>query len=475
MQRFKIEDLVVQDSSGVVFRAIDGETQLPVAVRRFFPFGPTGGGLSEDEQAVYAESVNRLSELSHPALRSIICGGCDPVDGMPYIATEWIEGKALQTFLKARPLSQPEAITVINQALEVCQILSEVMGAEGVWVETDLHTVIIGAEQTQRPVSFWISPLKWLGKNDGQLGLEPFIVLTTSIMGWTGKQVRELSSTGLGGWLKWLHGSARTATLHEAREMLAAAIGVEPPAPAKRVVRQATRPILAGKRKSKSKAPVWIFACTALLATGLGGWMLVRRNAALVAKAQERPTPVVRIVSAEKPSPPAAARAESKPAAVAKETPAVASIPGESREERANRMAAELTATARKSSQKADAKVAAIKQTIAAKGGVFSPSDHDLLLAQNKEEAIIEGTVESMAESKSGATKYLIFSGASGSSDFRGAISREDAVGELSESSLRSLSGKKIRLKGKIRLESVGSDKRPVIDIEKRNEIQPAE
>ena len=89
-RRFQIEDLTAQDETGVVFRALDTETGATVAVRRFFPFGANGGGLSADEQSAYDIAVGRLAGLNHPAMRAVICGGCDPVDGMPFIATEWV-------------------------------------------------------------------------------------------------------------------------------------------------------------------------------------------------------------------------------------------------------------------------------------------------------------------------------------------------------------------------------------------------
>ena len=117
-QRFKIEDLIVQDASGVVFRALDGETGTMVALRRFFPFGASGGGLMEDEQTAYNIALGRLAGLHHPALRSVVCGGCDPVDGMPFIATEWVEGDALEMILEQGPLTVDATLELLQQALD---------------------------------------------------------------------------------------------------------------------------------------------------------------------------------------------------------------------------------------------------------------------------------------------------------------------------------------------------------------------
>ena len=74
--RFHIEELVDQDESGVVFRAVDSETGTIVAVRRFFPFGAGGGGLNEDEQAAYQIAISRLASLrqTYPNLEGVIIG-----------------------------------------------------------------------------------------------------------------------------------------------------------------------------------------------------------------------------------------------------------------------------------------------------------------------------------------------------------------------------------------------------------------
>ena len=131
IERFQIEDLVVQDSTGVLFRALDTQTGLPVALRRLFPYGVKGGGLDAAKQVEYQTTIDRLSTIFHPALRSVVCGGCDPVDGMPFIATEWIEGARLQTLLDRGPLRPREAADLLSKVLQVSELLSQVLGDLG--------------------------------------------------------------------------------------------------------------------------------------------------------------------------------------------------------------------------------------------------------------------------------------------------------------------------------------------------------
>ncbi|GAA5129644.1 hypothetical protein JIN84_03620 [Luteolibacter yonseiensis] len=283
--RFQIEDLVVQDASGVVFRALDTQTGDFVALRRFFPSGADGGGLNAAQQHAYQETVGRLAAVTHPALRSIISGDCDPIDGMPYIATEWIEGSRLRTCLEQGPITPEEVAHVLTQALEVSQILSGVLGEEGIWIETGLEAIVIGAEKTGRTVTFWIAPQKWLGKNDSRHGLECIVELTETLMGWHGKRVSDHAGKGLGLWLKWLRGAKATATLQEVREMLAASTGADSPASATRLYREAFQ-----QKRSKSHL-LWILvAGLVLLAAAVGTWTALNK------KPPEIPPPSIRIV-----------------------------------------------------------------------------------------------------------------------------------------------------------------------------------
>jgi hypothetical protein len=101
-KKYEILDILAQDKSGIVFHAEDRDTGRSVVLRRFFPFGPDGGGLQEGERVVYMTALERVRDFRHPTLRTIIDGGCDPVDGIPFLVSEWVEGQRLGELLKPR-------------------------------------------------------------------------------------------------------------------------------------------------------------------------------------------------------------------------------------------------------------------------------------------------------------------------------------------------------------------------------------
>ena len=171
-----------------------------------------------------------------------------------------------------------EATHLLSQALEVCEQISRVLGEEDVWVETDAHTIIVGAEGSGRGITFWISPLRWLGKKDAQRGLEAIASLSEDVMGWRGKAILDHEGGGLGGWLKWLRGAAPRVTLAEARQKLAEVGGPAPSSVAKRAVRQAVRGTVVKKPKRKSSLPFVIFGTLTLVMISLGGWALIQWN-----------------------------------------------------------------------------------------------------------------------------------------------------------------------------------------------------
>jgi len=465
ISRFKIEDIEVQDSSGIVFRATDTETGLPVSIRRFFPNGPAGGGLNSDEQADYGVALSQLGEIGHPALRSIISGGCDPVDGVPYIAAEWIEGDSLDILLDHRSLREPEAAALFQLALEACGTLSEVLGREGVWIETDASAIVIRPEGAPRPFAFWICPLRWLDQSSGQRGLEPLIGLTESIMGWVGQPADSLPDGGMADWLKWLHRAAATASLREAREMLDASTGIKPLAAPAQPARQPTRQVPPNKTpaKNRSKGPVWVLSCTVLLALGLGGWMLVRRNAALLADAS-RPLEIRRELStADIPRAVIKPTEADDPMAVAppvRESSAEEKVVG-----KVNRGLPARSGAAGKAMEEMDTRRDRIQ-----KRGFYTLDEGQLLLDDKGSEARVEGRLVRVrfSDGGKGPTLFLEFSDPYNDGEPRGYVMRKDLTSNMNEESLKKFVDKTIRIQGEVR--KIG--KRPEIKIKDSASIE---
>lgn len=228
--RFQIEDIVTQSTSGVVFHATDVETGRRVAVRRFFPSGIRGGGLPPAEQAVFRAAVERLAGLAHPALRTVVGGGCDPVDGIPFMVTEWVAGNPLSEWLKNGPLQPQEAITVLAAALDVSQLLSRILGHEAVWIETSLSSIVVGDEDSGRGITFWISTSRWLDGRGSRVNLTALVHLAEDLLGWRGRAPSGKSGHGLGHWFQWLRAHAKSTDLATARAKLEG-LSQEPPAP----------------------------------------------------------------------------------------------------------------------------------------------------------------------------------------------------------------------------------------------------
>ncbi len=449
-QRFQIEDLVVQDNSGVVFRALDSETNQQVALRRFFPFGAKGGGLDTEEQIDYGIAVKRFAGVSHPALRSVVCGGCDPIDGMPFVATEWVEGTRLQAFIDRRPLKPDEATNLLIQALDVCLFLSEVLEEEAVWVETDPQAIVIGEDGSGRGITFWIAPLRLLENSKRPRSLFSFTTLTERMMCWNGQLVSDQAGGGLGSWLNWLRDAAATTSLREAREKLVASVGVESTALTKYRAHQAARPPIISKKKKKfSKLPMVAIACLSLTALALGGWFLVETHHQSVLSM-------------------AAMDGMLTPGTITPLSP----DRGNSVED-VNHPVVEMSATAEQTAVNRELKAKELQAEITKRGGVFNSSDHELLLAQDGHQVTVEGILEGIGYSMSKKTMYLQFSKNPTVSNTCGSIRVKGIPADLKEPVLTPLVGKKVCITGKVQVEKINN--RPVIIIENRNAIKANE
>lgn len=279
MSRFEIEDILSQDKKGVVFRALDSKKGHAVALHRFFPFGQDGGGLKNEESVAFCVAAKRLRSVTHPALRSVYSGAVDPIDDMPYLVLEWVDGAKLDHVLAGENLDPKLVIQLLRLALEVSLLLSEILGEEAVWVETETDSIFVGSEESGRGFVFWLSPFKWLGAEFESRKLTAITDLGEHLAGWKGKLIADQAGHGLGGWLKWMKNNP-DASLTQALESLpiSTTSDVAPLTPRPSFAAPvASRPAVKVKQPS-SISPLLIAACVGLL-LAVGGLAYFRMSA----------------------------------------------------------------------------------------------------------------------------------------------------------------------------------------------------
>lgn len=434
MERFEIQDIISQNDIGVVFRAIDGKTGDTVAIHRFLPFGQNNGALSPDECIAFTTAATRLSEVEHPALRSVIFGGTDPIDHIPYLATQWIEGVPLRIILATETLEPALVIDILRLALEVSTVLSHVLGEEAVWIETTLESIIVGTENSGRGFTFLISPFKWIGTDSSRKDLSSIIELGEELTGWKGKLITDQAGLGLGAWLKRMRKNP-SISLHEALASLAESTGNKPPQAQEIIVQTAVRPIV--KRKKRfSKAAL---LTTAVVALGICSAALIyhskttQPSLANIPLAEQKPVEIIKITAP--PAPREAPAASPAPAPAAIPTSTSTSAPVLSETDKVNALALKLSKQTADKNSPNKAQISKLESARKKRGGIYHPDDTLLLKrVKNGTPVKLQGTLKRAAFSSTKKSIYLYFShpykvgqirGVLRSSDFKGTFSPE--------------------------------------------------
>lgn len=531
--RFQIQKTLQENSEGVVLSALDLQTKALVEMKRFFPFGKGGGGLDEHGTANFQLVMEKIAPVKHIALRAILTSGVDPLDKIPYIVIERVEGTPLQAFIENAPLSSEEAIYLITQALDVSELLSQALGFESIWVETGLSSIIVATPEASRGYTFCISPGKCLSKNQGERGLESIVSLVEEVMGWSGMAVSDEDGGGLGTWLKWLRLSTTGASLSQARQKLGDLVGSMtfvpsvplpvplsfPPShapsyrPAPALVRRAMGrlPIRRGESRSlpirrsvrqsydrpgpiifteKFQIPGFVKVLAGLGAFAVAAYMLILWHESRLLTPKElverlsdddrQKTTVAQIepetteIEPAAPKPVAVKRSPIVEREVITDTEELLKIPVkrvETPEEKASRIAVEFSDITAGQSSAADQKAAIQQASVIEKKGIFTVADSELLATQHGTVISLEGTLMDISKSSTGKTMYLLFSKAADSNDVRGSIRTANVGSDLSEESLRPLVGKNLTIRGKIDVDTFRGLNRPLILIENRDSI----
>ena len=458
MERFELRDITTQDKNGIVYVARDSVLGRKVSIRRFHPFGPDGGGLEKEEALAFEIAAKRLSEIQHESLRSVIFGGTDPIDAIPYLVTEWVDGESLKTVLADENMEPALVIDVLRIALEMSIILSHVLGEEAVWVETEIESIVVGTQESGRGFTFWISPFKWLGSGMQSRKLSSIVALGEELTGWKKRLVSDQAGHGLGGWLKWLKNNP-DASLHEALESLSASTGKEPPVAEEILVRQATQPISPKLKQTSSKTPLVITAIAALLVVSASLFYMHRTAQAPEIAAKYTEQEISGVIEEGSSAPPST-KTKSQPS---KKTSSPAT-PNDATA-RVNALAEKLRKEADENSEKVAEQSARLEERIKAqakasekRGGTVTPEQAELIKTYTSGDPVkMIGTIQKIRTSNSGKSIYIDFVGP-GDIRLTGGIAHErDFKDKYDVISFEKYIGKELTLNGMVFTESSGA------------------
>ena len=448
---------MAQDASGAVFRVRDLSTGEWAALRRFFPSGGSGSGFLEHEEEGYLKTVEALKRVGHQSLRQVVGGGVDQVDGVPYLVTEWVEGRTLEEKLEDGPLGAEEAVAMVGRGLEALSVLQQVFGEEAEWVEMETEAVML--TEDPQDFRFWICPFQCLGVADRDGGVRGLGYLAERAMGWSGQVVPAGAAAGLGGWVagakagEWSLEEA-FAALVKVRSVWTgeelAPVMPEPAvvAPSEQVAPQQAAPV---------RGPVVpgrpVIASVVLLAGVV--W-------ALVAKPWQSGDTTVAQAEAGKKKVEAAATPVAKPPA-----PTRKMTPQEKIDESVRRATEAMN-------DGAGGEAVVPEDTVVFDGDmlVFTSEDGEALRNRVGAKVALDGVLFRVRDSNSGKTRYLEYSDDKGPNEVCCRIQRHDEEG-FSMEELKALEGKKLRCVGEVQLEA--GTGRVVVHLERRGQISVVE
>jgi hypothetical protein len=106
-ERFEIEKLAGSGGMGMVFRARDRETGLPVALKLLPP-----DSRPQDAERLWREA-QVLADLRHPGIAAYVAHG-RTVEGRNFLAMEWLEGEDLARRLGRQRLTLAECLALVR-------------------------------------------------------------------------------------------------------------------------------------------------------------------------------------------------------------------------------------------------------------------------------------------------------------------------------------------------------------------------
>jgi serine/threonine protein kinase len=137
--RYRLEALLGEGAVGAVYRAVDEATGERVAFKQWH-----ASVLNDEVHRRFEREATALLTLDHPNIVKVLGHGF--VDGVPYVALEYLEGQTVEDLLRnGTPLEPALALELARQALSAIayahahQVVHRDLKPENMFVARDAH------------------------------------------------------------------------------------------------------------------------------------------------------------------------------------------------------------------------------------------------------------------------------------------------------------------------------------------------
>ena len=116
--RYELFEEVGRGGQGVVYRALDPESDQPIALKRLL----AGSFATPAMRSRFEREIEAASTLSHPNVVTV--RGMDVVDDVPILAMEWIDGVPITKWAWPDDAARRSPIEVARTMIKVCEALT---------------------------------------------------------------------------------------------------------------------------------------------------------------------------------------------------------------------------------------------------------------------------------------------------------------------------------------------------------------
>ncbi|MEE9131885.1 MAG: serine/threonine-protein kinase [Phycisphaerales bacterium] len=151
--RYELVEEVSRGGQGVVYRALDPESDQPIALKRLL----AGSFATPAMRGRFEREIEAASTLSHPNVVTV--RGMDVVDDVPILAMEWIDGVPITKWAWPDDAARRSPIEVARTMIKVCEALTHAHQHGVIHRDLKPSNILVDADDEPHLVDFGLAKI----------------------------------------------------------------------------------------------------------------------------------------------------------------------------------------------------------------------------------------------------------------------------------------------------------------------------